>query len=166
MYDVIVYGAVGDGSTDDTTAIQAAIDAANGAGGGTAFFPKGVYLVTGLTLYRKVNLQGEGRNSVIKRKPGVNADVVKSYRFANLDTPIDSFYVADLSIDGNYGQFGADAFGSGIGGSGLLINGNGWVLRNVTIRNCKDFGWRNVDLPSGSSPPSGDDPGAWQIYAS
>ncbi|MCP5006511.1 MAG: hypothetical protein GY941_21615 [Planctomycetes bacterium] len=39
------YGATGDGITDDTAAIQAAIDAAESAGGGTVFFPAGTYMV-------------------------------------------------------------------------------------------------------------------------
>jgi polygalacturonase len=37
------YGAIGDGTTDDKTAIQAAIDAANAAGGGIVYLPTGVY---------------------------------------------------------------------------------------------------------------------------
>lgn len=41
------YGAVGNGVTDDTTAIQAAITAAGAAGGGTIFFPAGTYIVGG-----------------------------------------------------------------------------------------------------------------------
>lgn len=40
------YGAIGDGSTDDTTAIAAAITAASAAGGGTVYFPKGTYKIT------------------------------------------------------------------------------------------------------------------------
>lgn len=53
------YGAVGDGSTDDTTAIQAALDAADAAGGGIVFFPLGDYkITTALTLYPGVTLQG------------------------------------------------------------------------------------------------------------
>jgi len=41
--DVRAYGATGDGSTDDTLAIQAAIDSLPSTGG-TVFFPPGVYL--------------------------------------------------------------------------------------------------------------------------
>ena len=57
------FGAVGDGATDDTTAIQAAIDV-----GGSVYFPTGTYLcgelsassVTNLTLY------GDGYGSCLK----------------------------------------------------------------------------------------------------
>ncbi|MET7454272.1 glycosyl hydrolase family 28 protein [Streptomyces sp. NPDC005574] len=41
--DVRDYGAKGDGSTNDTPAINKAIDAANAAGGGTVRFPSGSY---------------------------------------------------------------------------------------------------------------------------
>jgi len=41
------YSAAGDNSTDDTAAIQAAIDAVTAEGGGTVYFPEGRYLVSG-----------------------------------------------------------------------------------------------------------------------
>lgn len=41
------YGATGNGVTDDTAAIQATIDAAEAAGGGVVYFPRGVYIVGG-----------------------------------------------------------------------------------------------------------------------
>lgn len=57
------YGAVGDGVTDDTTAINNAITA---AGGGHVFFPAGTYSVTTLLLGTKnVTLLGTGPNSSI-----------------------------------------------------------------------------------------------------
>lgn len=37
------YGAVGDGTTDDTAAVQSAFDALSDAGGGTLYFPEGEY---------------------------------------------------------------------------------------------------------------------------
>ncbi|MES3001326.1 MAG: glycosyl hydrolase family 28-related protein [Pseudomonadota bacterium] len=46
-FDVTAYGATGDGSTDDRDAIQDAIDAAEAAGGGTVYFPRGTYVVNG-----------------------------------------------------------------------------------------------------------------------
>ena len=51
IFNVRNYGAVGDGETKDTAAIQAAIDAATAAGGGEVRVPAGRY-VTG-TLYLK-----------------------------------------------------------------------------------------------------------------
>lgn len=45
-FNVMDYGAVGDGVTDDTASIQAAVDAARAAGGGTIYAPEGDYLIT------------------------------------------------------------------------------------------------------------------------
>ncbi len=62
-----VYGAVGDGTTNDTAAIQAAIDAAENAGGGTVFFPAGTYrTTTALTIPAGVSIQGTGAASRIQ----------------------------------------------------------------------------------------------------
>jgi Pectate lyase superfamily protein len=60
---VRAYGAVGDGVTDDTVAIQAAITAAEAAGGGTVFFPPGDYVVNGALVIghsKTVRLVGSG----------------------------------------------------------------------------------------------------------
>lgn len=58
------YNAKGDNSTDDTSAIQAAIDAATNAGGGIVFFPAGTYRITSaLNLKLGVSLLGAGANA-------------------------------------------------------------------------------------------------------
>ena len=46
-FNVKNFGAKGDHKTDDTKAIQAAINAAVSHGGGTVYFPDGVYQIGG-----------------------------------------------------------------------------------------------------------------------
>jgi polygalacturonase len=59
VFNVTTYGAVGNGSTDNTAAISNAIVAASNAGGGTVEIPaaNGVYLCGPLTLKSSINLQ-------------------------------------------------------------------------------------------------------------
>ncbi|MCX5535788.1 glycosyl hydrolase family 28 protein [Streptomyces sp. NBC_00006] len=60
MYDVKEYGAVGDGTTDDTAAVQAAIDACADHGGGRVLLPGGHTFRTGtVTLRSHVELHLE-----------------------------------------------------------------------------------------------------------
>jgi hypothetical protein len=66
-FNVKAYGAVGDDSTDDTAAIQAAIDAAFTAGGGEVFIPTGRYVYSRLILKEKVSLIGVGRSISVLR---------------------------------------------------------------------------------------------------
>jgi hypothetical protein len=61
---VKAYGAVGNGITNDTAAIQAAIDALP-AEGGTVYFPEGTYLSAGLTVRSGIELVGAGQHASI-----------------------------------------------------------------------------------------------------
>ena len=58
VFNVKDYGATGNGSTPDTTAIQAAIDAQAAAGRGIVFFPEGIYKYTTLKYKNGTHLQG------------------------------------------------------------------------------------------------------------
>jgi hypothetical protein len=70
VFDVREHGARGDGQTDDTAAIQAALTAAKEAGGGTVFVPEGTYIITAgpkrLDIGSNTTLAGVGPTSVIK----------------------------------------------------------------------------------------------------
>ena len=64
------FGAVGDGVTNDTAAVQAAIDEAGRSGGGLVTLPSGVYLVDPLALRTGVALVGDGVGAtVIRMRP-------------------------------------------------------------------------------------------------
>jgi polygalacturonase len=67
-FSIAQYGAVGDGMATNTSAIQAALDAAKGAGGGTVVIPKGVFLCGPIQLASSVNLQLEA-GAVLRMLP-------------------------------------------------------------------------------------------------
>lgn len=60
------FGVIGDGNTDDTSNLQAAINACSGAGGGIVYVPAGTYLVSAaLTVPTLVTLVGQGRGAAV-----------------------------------------------------------------------------------------------------
>lgn len=70
--DVRRYGAVGDGVTDDTAAIQACMNA-----NGIAYFPAGTYLTGKLLLKSNQTLRGDGEAlSILKLKPQTNDHLI------------------------------------------------------------------------------------------
>lgn len=86
------FGAAGNGTTDDTAAIVAAILYANGLGGGEVYFPAGTYLISAtlaLTV-AGVSLKGTGSSSSVI----VNAQTAAGA----LTCSASRFYVEDLGI--------------------------------------------------------------------
>ena len=68
FFDVTRFGAVPDGKTKNTAALQRAIDACSSAGGGTVFVPPGVFLTGPLRLVSNLVLYLEA-GSAIKGSP-------------------------------------------------------------------------------------------------
>lgn len=86
QFNVLDYGADPTGADDSTSALQAAIDAANAAytavswgyGGNTVYIPAGKYKYTGLVLKQGVNLQGAGQWLTTLSLTGVSTTGLKS----------------------------------------------------------------------------------------
>lgn len=137
-FNVKRYGAHGDGVTDDTAAIQTAINLAS-VSGGTVSFPAGTYVAGTLTLYTKVHLSGAGiEATILQLKAGTNAALIQSSNFASLTgtnstSGIYNFGVYNLTLDGNKTN-------NASGGYGLQLYGYGYVLHNVRVRNCHNDG--------------------------
>jgi polygalacturonase len=123
VFDVNEYGAEADG-TDDSAAIQEAIDDANTAGGGVVYLPMGDYTIeSSLTLYSNITLKGAGRDGT---KIIVAADV------NGIDVPSGTWYfgIEDLQISPKDDI--ADVNHAAIAIAGSLVRN--FVIRNVTIR--------------------------------
>src|SRR5215469_16108560 len=60
VFNVTSYGAVGDGVTDNTIAIQNAINACSTAGGGIIEVPAGTFLSGPITLFSSMDLHVDG----------------------------------------------------------------------------------------------------------
>lgn len=75
--NVKTFNAKGDGTTDDAPAIQAAINAASAAGGGTLYFPPGRYVLNAsLTWASGVNAVGAGDRVSILQSTNQNLDCI------------------------------------------------------------------------------------------
>ena len=86
--------AVGDGSADDTVAVQGCIDYVHSLGGGAIYFPYGAYLVQPLTMYDNVSFIGFGRyNSKIVLKGGAQKALINGN--------CNNVSFSGLTLDGN-----------------------------------------------------------------
>lgn len=90
VYNVKWFGATGNGTTDDSAAVQAVITAAIAAGK-AVYFPAGTYLVTGLTVAGALTIFGDGNQSIIKTTTN---NVI-------FNVTADGFRMYDLKIIGN-----------------------------------------------------------------
>lgn len=142
-FDPHWYGAVADGVTDDSTAIQAAIDAADGADGGIVQFRSGLFGVgASLTHRYGVTLKGVGSGqSTAGGQPGTSlvalatlADyVIKGSSVgAASNTYQHHSAVYDLRIDGNDQTAG--------GGMRYGAVGENFTIDRVFIAGCYSHG--------------------------
>jgi hypothetical protein len=92
-FDVKSYGATGNGTTDDTTAVQAAITAAAAASGRVAFPPGTYKLSSTLTSPGVVTLRGVGKGSVLRA-------ATATFNLIELTASNDGSSIIDLTFQG------------------------------------------------------------------
>jgi len=182
IVSVMDFGAVGDGVTDDTAAIQAAIDSGN-----SVIVPNGVYLCANLQMRTGLRLTGESLLAVLKLMPNAtaasfNGGVADSNGFypaniigstlthnggtwddggvratdENNNTYIyENIIIENLTLDGNKSnnQIGDLGLNRSAMGAGVAIH----QCKNVTIRGCRIINQRLDGIHVGYSLHGGSD---------
>ena len=144
--NVLDYGAKGDGVTNDTTAIQAAFNAATTLTGATIIFPAGNYLTTStLTLPRCAHIMGVTRRGVgnppsMIGGSGIYANFAgPAMRASEASVTAYDLVISNLHIRGNKASYPS--------GDGLqFVNIADITLDSLIVSN---FGSSNIALSSG-----------------
>jgi polygalacturonase len=173
------YGAVGDGKTLNTTALQKAIDACAAAGGGTVEIPAGRFLTGPLTLGSSMNLQVD-RNATLLLSDDPALYPVTNKRFQDC---LSAKGAHDVAVTGGGTIDGQGAFWWGhYVKSGphrpflLVLTGCRRVLiRDITLTNspmfhlvpqkCQDVRIENIHIvaPDTAKNTDGLDPSGWNF---
>lgn len=154
-FNVAVFGAQGDGTTDDTAALNNALSTASTAGGGTVYLRAATYKINGVVnLQSNVELRGESTGVTLKLGSGA---AIKCSSKTNVK-------IRDVSVDGssqvtnNYGiliQDSSYVLVSGVSlasmtGFGIFISATSSnTCKNVGVHNCYIYGQGNNDVIGG-----------------
>ncbi|WP_330349698.1 glycosyl hydrolase family 28-related protein [Streptomyces sp. NBC_00582] len=153
-FNVLDYGAKGDGIADDTAAVQLAVNAASAAGGGTVYVPRGRYLLSSaITWASGVNALGAGDRASILQSTNQNNDCITG-------TDISGVTLQGLQLSGPGRGFGSgvrftrfsapstanitlrDLLIQSFGGDGVFCHElAGSVLQRVRVRTCGGIGF-------------------------
>lgn len=131
FFDVQLFGATGNGTTDDTRGIQAAYDAADAVGGGLVVLPPGTYRITEPLTFTgtSVRVVGFGRLVSIIEQATDNVEVIALGDNDGVDATTYETYLADLTLTYTNVQAAANTGAVGIGFRGLA-----WaVLERLSI---------------------------------
>ncbi len=120
------YGALGDGSTNDTSAIQSTIEAVKTAGGGTVYIPEGTYILqtAGTNPYRanhKYCLNITGDNIRLYLDAGATLKLANNQQ-TDAGGPVDMIVI-------------------GSGRANIVIEGSGSAVSRITGNTSGQTGW-------------------------
>lgn len=141
MMNVVQSKAINDGTTDNTTLLQAELDAIEAAGGGLLQLPGGV-TVGAVILASDCGIIGTGvGGTTLKAPASLAVGVVRSKGFATYSGSATlspetrgahRVTIANLTIDGNKTNAASSV--------GIQIYGAGWRFHNVRAQNCGSDG--------------------------
>src|ERR1022692_1000089 len=174
FFDVRSFGATGDGKTVDSMAINAAIEAAAAAGGGTVVFPAGMYVCFSIRLKSFVRLHLEEGSAIVAAESplpgqttGYNGGV---YDAAEPKTEWDAYQdyghnhwhnsllwgenIHDLSITGTGLIYGKGlSFGAGRAARGnypiYVAEQAGVGNKAIALKNCRNVPFRDFSMLKG-----------------
>lgn len=124
IFNVKDYGAVGDGITDDSAAIQAAVTAINSSIGGSVYFPAGTYAFSDGYVTPKSNVRffGDGGASILQKLSAATTDyIIKSSTAATSNVLIENLAFSNLR--------------SSASGTQGMLNFDGGTYANIVVRN-------------------------------
>jgi hypothetical protein len=146
------FGAMGDGVTDDTKAIQTTIDTVTAQGGGTVFFPPGTYKVLiqpqtsrSLTIHKNIVLKGEGAQKSTIKLGDRQGNYQAILAGASLSSDLSNFSVQNLAIDANAKQNPIQSE------EDFKVDQDRFVLRiyvgrNIRVENCHFKNIKNINV--------------------
>lgn len=134
MTNVMDYGAQGDGVSNDSDEIDAAINYIVSIGGGTVFFPAGIYIVSrDVPLFTGVEIKGAGRSlTTIKMAVGAGGNIIGGVNATDVK-------ICDLTVDGGANP----TYGHGI----RFGNVRNALIERVNVLNAYEYG---IGLQSGT----------------
>ncbi len=153
VYNVRDYGAKGDGVNIDSPAINAAIDAASGNGGGVILFPEGVYSSYSIRLKDNITLRLE-KGSVIKAaKPTAEQgydpaepnewDAYQDFGHSHWQNSlIWGIGLKNLKFEGEGLIDGTDALSRGLGRQGPVAEAN----KAIALKNCRNVTIKGISM--------------------
>jgi polygalacturonase len=178
-FNVTNYGAVGDGRTLNTTAIQKAIDAASAGGGGTVLVPAGKFLTKPFTLASSINLHLD-RNATVLISDDITGYPAASGRYQD-SIAVSGAHDVEISGEGTIDGQGSAWWTAFRGNRSMThrpymiklsnctrVRVHGVTLSNSPMfhlvpQNCQDVTIQGITIKSPADAPNTDgiDPSGW-----